>query len=59
MQSPNGWNWLNGGLVALFLGLFLLDRGELFLLLLWGTGLTVIGVALSVVGAGLLLRMWR
>jgi hypothetical protein len=59
MQTPNGWNWLNGGLAFLVLGLVLLHRGELFLTLLWGTGLTVIGTALSVVGAGLLLRLWR
>ncbi|MGH2558009.1 MAG: hypothetical protein ACRDJH_03020 [Thermomicrobiales bacterium] len=59
MQTPNGWNWLNGGLVALLLGLLLLNQGDLFLTLLWGTGLTVIGTALSIVGAGLLLHLWR
>jgi hypothetical protein len=58
-HTPNGWHWLNGGLVFLMAGLLLLDRGELFLVLLWGVGLSVIGTALSVVGAGLLLRLWR
>lgn len=51
--------WLAGGLLAICAGAWLLRADDPFLLSLWGVGLTIIGVALAIVGAGIGLRIWR
>ena len=51
--------WLAAGLFALSAGTWLLRLDDPFLLTLWGVGLLVIGAALSIVGAGMGLRLWR
>jgi|GEM_PF-3976248 len=47
------------GMSSLAAGLWLTDRGDPFLLMMWGVGLSLIGVAAVVLGLGLLLRIWR
>ncbi len=43
---------------ALALGLWLLDRNDPFLLTMWGVGLLILGIVATVLGLGLLLRIW-
>ena len=56
---PRAESWLAAGMSSLAAGLWLLDRGDPFLLTLWGVGLAIIGIVATVLGLGLLLRLWR
>ena len=47
------------GMALLLAGRTLLDRGDLALLALWGVAFTILGLVTVVVGAGVLLRLWR
>ena len=51
--------WLAAGLLAVCGGTWLQRADDPFLLTLWGVGLLIIGATLSVVGAGIGLRIWR
>lgn len=44
---------------SLAVGLWLLERGDPFLLTLWGVGLSIVGIVAVILGLGLLLRIWR
>ncbi len=59
VNVPGGDAWLAGGLSALAVGLWLLRQQDPILLTLWGVGLTIIGVAATIVSVGILLRIWR
>ena len=56
---PRGDAWIASGMSSLALGLWLMDRGDPFLLTLWGVGLSLVGIVAVVLGLGLLLRIWR
>ncbi len=56
---PRADSWLAAGMSSLAAGLWLLDRGDPFLLTLWGVGLAIVGIVSVVLGLGLLLRIWR
>lgn len=59
VHIPRGDAWIASGMSALALGLWLLDRGDPFLLTLWGVGLSIVGFVAVILGLGLLLRIWR
>jgi hypothetical protein len=59
IDVPHADAWLAFGLAAVALGVWLLKRADPYLLSMWGSGLIIIGVASAVVGAGMLLRVWR
>jgi hypothetical protein len=56
---PGADAWLAFGLLSLAAGLWLLRVDGLMLLALWGVGLTIIGIALTITSLGMLLRIWR
>jgi hypothetical protein len=56
---PRGDVWLASGMSSLALGLWLTDRGDPFLLMLWGVGLSIVGIVAVILGLGMLLRLWR
>ena len=59
LGPPRGDVWIASGMSSLAVGLWLTDRGDPFLLTLWGVGLAVVGIAATILGLGLLLRIWR
>ncbi len=59
MSVPRADTWIASGMSSLAVGLWLLDRGDPFLLTLWGVGLLIVGIVAVVLGLGLLLRIWR
>lgn len=59
IDVPRPDAWMAFGLATLAAGIWLLERDDPFLLTLWGTGLALIGLASTIVGAGMLLRLWR
>lgn len=59
LAVPRADSCIASGMSSLALGLWLLGRGDPFLLTLWGVGLSIVGVAGAVLGLGLLLRIWR
>jgi hypothetical protein len=56
---PRADAWIAMGMSSLAVGLWLTDRGDPFLLMLWGVGLSLIGIVAVILGLGLLLRIWR
>lgn len=58
-SAPCWQLWLAAGLLAVCAGTWLLRSDDPFLLTLWGIGLLIVGTTLSVVGAGIGLRIWR
>lgn len=56
---PRADTWIASGMSSLAAGLWLLDRGDPFLLTLWGVGLSIVGIVAVILGLGLLLRIWR
>ena len=56
---PGADAWIASGMSSLALGLWLTDRGDPFLLMLWGIGLSIVGIVAVILGLGLLLRIWR
>ncbi len=59
IDIPRADTWLAAGMSALAASLWLLDRGDPFLLTLWGVGLAIVGIVAVTLGLGLLLRIWR
>jgi hypothetical protein len=57
--APRADTWIASGMSSLALGLWLLDRGDPFLLTLWGVGLSIVGIVAVILGLGLFLRIWR
>ena len=57
--APRAESWLAAGMSSLAVGLWLLERGDPFLLTLWGVGLSIVGIVSVILGLGLLLRIWR
>ena len=59
MADDDAWGWLTTGLALLLAGVMLLRLDDPFLFTLWGVGLALGGGAVALVGAGVLLRVWR
>lgn len=53
-----GWTVV-GGLVAIAAGRLLLQTTDPFLATLWGVAFVIGGAVAALVGAGVLLRLWR
>lgn len=53
-----GW-WVAAGLGQILVGLVLLDLTDPFLSTMWGIALLITGGTTTVVGVGVLLRLWR
>ena len=51
--------WVAGGLAAIAAGGLLLRADDPLLLPLWGVALVILGTVATVVGVGVLLRLWR
>lgn len=61
MTDREAWRWVGIGAALLAIGALLLTMsGDApFLLPMWGAGFATIGLMVLVVGAGVLLRLWR
>jgi hypothetical protein len=61
MTDREAWRWVGVGGALLLVGALLLaaSGGTPFLLPMWGVGFATIGLMALVVGAGVLLRLWR
>ena len=59
MNDQDAVCWVAGGLVAVCVGFLLLKVDDPFLLPLWGVACLIGGTVATVVGLGVLLRLWR
>ena len=59
MNDREAGCWVAGGLVAIAAGFLLLKVDDPFLFPLWGVAFLIGGSVATVVGVGVLLRLWR